>query len=142
MRTAPYIAIVTREDGYWLADVDEVHGCTFARTLPKLREYVADVIALAEECDRIDAGEADPHVDRGSVQFEFKYKLPVKVRRLIARTGRERARARETTETAIELSRETVAELVALELSQRDIAEILELSPARVGQLARARSRS
>jgi hypothetical protein len=140
MRTAPYIAVVTREDGYWLADVDEVHGCTFARTLPKLREYVADVIALAEECDRIDAGEPDPHVDRNSVQFEFKYKLPAKVRRLIARTGRERTRARATAEAAVEVSRETVVELTALEFSQRDIAEILELSPARVGQLARARS--
>ena len=137
-----YLVNVIYEDGYWQADGDDPNFATFARTLPKLREYVADAIALAEECDRIDAGEADPHVDRGSIQFEFKYKLPVKVRRLIARTGRERARARATAEAAAEVSRETVAELAALGLSQRDIAEILELSPARVGQLARARSRS
>jgi predicted RNase H-like HicB family nuclease len=137
--TSPYTVTVTLEDGRWLADVDAIPAHTFARTLGKLRERVADAIALWEEGERIDRGERDPQVDRGSVEFRFEYALPAKTRRLIAKTRAGRGRAREAAAAAGELSELTVKELSALEISHRDIAEILGLSPARVGQLSRAR---
>lgn len=140
MNTSPYTVTVTLEEGQWLADVNGVPAHTFARTLDKLRERVADALALWEEVERIDRGERDPHVDRGSISFRFEYALPAKTKRLIAKTRTERKRAREAAEVAGELSELTVKELSALEISHRDIAAILELSPARVGQLSRGRT--
>ena len=66
-----YLVAVTYEDGYWLAEGTDPSFATFARTLTTLRDHVADALALAEECDRIDRGEPDPHVDRTSIDCRF-----------------------------------------------------------------------
>lgn len=50
MSAQTYRAIVTREGKDWLADVPALEGAhTFARTLPKLMQYVREVIVLAED---------------------------------------------------------------------------------------------
>jgi hypothetical protein len=131
-----YVVNVTYEDGYWLADGNDPSFATFARTLTKLREHVADAIALSLEVDRMDAGEKDPHVDRGSVRVEFDVKLPAPARRATAAARRGREKAAVAEQDAAEATLEAVRQLTSLGVSQRDQAELLKLSHQRIAQLA------
>jgi predicted RNase H-like HicB family nuclease len=71
-----FTAVVQRENDYWLADVPALSGVhTFARTLAKLREHLADAIALWLEVERIDRGELDPHVDWGDITVNLDVRL-------------------------------------------------------------------
>jgi predicted RNase H-like HicB family nuclease len=139
MTTKTYTAQVRLEDGYWLADVSEFHAHTFARTLAKLREHAADAIALGLEVQRMDAGERDPHVDRGTISVEFQVKLPAPAKRATTAALRRREQAAAAEQDAAEATLEAVRQLSALGVSQRDQAELLKLSHQRVGQLARRR---
>jgi hypothetical protein len=45
-----YRAIITREDGHWLADVPSLPGAhTYARSLPTLDQAVREVVVLAAD---------------------------------------------------------------------------------------------
>jgi hypothetical protein len=127
---------VTREDGLWLAESDRPPFATFARTLEKLREYVADAIALSLEVEAIDRGERDPHVDRGSVKFEFRFKDPT-LRNSLMSLERARDRAASGQAAAAQATEETIRRLASLGISTRDTAELVGLSQTRVAQLAR-----
>jgi predicted RNase H-like HicB family nuclease len=134
-----FTAIVRREDDYWLADVPALSGVhTFARTLAKLREYLADAIALWLEVERIDRGEPDPHVDRSSITIDLDVRLGAPVRRVAANARRRREQAAKAEADALAVTRDAARALTDAGLSQRDTAELLGLSHQRVNQLLRS----
>jgi predicted RNase H-like HicB family nuclease len=135
-----FTAVVRREEGLWLADVPDLPGVhTFARTLATLRDHLADAIALWLETQRIDAGERDPHVDRGSVDLHLDVKLPRSISRAAAASRQRRERAAQADREAAAATQTAVEQLTEIGVSHRDAAELLDLSHQRVGQLARQR---
>jgi predicted RNase H-like HicB family nuclease len=136
--TNVYEVVVRREDGVWLAVVPELPGVhTFARTLPRLREHLADAIAVWLELERMDAGERDPHVDRGAVKTAFRYELPASARRATETARSRRERAAQADRKAADAILDAVGQLSAMGISQRDAAVLLDLSHQRIGQLSR-----
>jgi predicted RNase H-like HicB family nuclease len=134
-----FTAVVRREDDFWLADVPALRGVhTFARTLAKLREHLADAIALWLEADRIDRGEPDPHVDRSTIRIDLDVRLGAPVRQAAATARRRREQAAKAEADALAITRDAARALVDAGLSQRDTAEILGLSHQRVHQLLRS----
>jgi len=136
-----YMAEVERDEksGDWIASVPalrEVH--THARTLAGLRGHLQDAIALWLEVDRSDAGERDPHVDRGAIRVELRVKLPTEVRRAAETARRRRERAQSAEYEAATATRAAAQALVQAGLSRRDAAEVLRLSHQRVDQLLRS----
>jgi len=135
-----YVAEVERdESGNWIASVPALRGVhTHARTLASLRRYLQDAIALWLEVGLLDAGERDPHVDRGRIAVDLHVKLPADVRRAAETARRRRVQARSAETEAVAANRAAARALVELGFSRRDAAEVLELSHQRVDQLLRS----
>ena len=123
-----YRVVVTREDGYWLADVPSLEGAhTYARSLPNLDQAVREVVVLAADLP----DEAMP-----SLRLEYEYHTgdasldatALEVRQL-------RRQADEIAAAAVVRTGQAAAELVARGLSVRDVAALLGISPQRVSQL-------
>ena len=140
MTTQTFHADVERDvSGNWIATVPTLRGVhTHARSLASLRTYLQDAIALWLEVERLDAGERDPHVDRGDIVVEFQVKLPSQARRATDSALRRRDRARSAEAEAAAATRDAARALVNVGLSRRDAAEVLGLSHQRVDQLLRS----
>ena len=140
MSAAEYVADVERDEtGNWIASVSALRGVhTHARTLAGLRRYLQDAIGLWLEVGRIDAGEADPHVDRDTIKVELRLRLPAQVRRAAEAARRSRERAQAADHDAATATREAAQALVRAGLSRRDAAEVLRLSHQRIDQLLRS----
>lgn len=128
MNRVPYRVVITREDGYWLADVPSLQGAhTYARSLPTLDQAVREVVVMAADLP----DEAMP-----DLVFEYEYHTgdawldttTQEIRRL-------RRQADELASAAAARTSEAAAELVARGLSVRDVAALLGISPQRVSQL-------
>jgi predicted RNase H-like HicB family nuclease len=129
-----YRVRVTRDvDGSWLADVPDLQGAhTFARTLPRLEQYVREVIVLAAELP--DAAMPDLNL-----VWEFDTGDP----ELDGALAAVREARRQAAETLERLERSTAAgatDLSARGYSVRDAAVLLGVSPARAGQLMAVRA--
>jgi hypothetical protein len=129
-----YRAVITREDGMWLADVPELEGAhTYARTLAALARAVREVVVLA--ADR-------PDEDMAALRLVYDYRTgdpdvdvtAVEVRAL--RTQADQLAATATARTSAAAER-----LIARGLSVRDAAAILGISPQRVSQLTTSGAR-
>jgi predicted RNase H-like HicB family nuclease len=120
-----HVVHVTREDGTWLAEVEGVAGGhTYARTLPKLRESIREVIVLADDLD----DDAQPNY---VLQFDVDDALVLSA--VFAGRARDELEQREA-----ELAAET--RMLARRLSDagwsvRDAADMLHLTPGRISQL-------
>ena len=120
-----YKAVITHEDGAWLADVPQLDGAhTFARTLPKLYAGIREVIILADDLD----DDADPEVD-----YTFDTDDPVLMNALSAAHLRLTLRTLET-EVAYKTA-EAVYSLQVAGYSVRDAAALLGITAGRVSQL-------
>lgn len=129
-----YRVRVTRDvDGSWLADVPDLQGAhTFARTLPRLDQYVREVIVLG-------AGLPDAAMPELDLVWEFDTGDPEMDGALAA----VRDARRQAAETLERLERSTAAgakDLSARGYSVRDAAVLLGVSPARAGQLMAVRT--
>jgi hypothetical protein len=128
-----YRAVVTREDGTWLADMPELPGGhTYARTLPALDKAVREVVVLAADLP-------DDAMDRVCVEWEFHTGDSA----LDAETARVRALRAEAERMAAEASQSTATlarRLVACGTSVRDAATLLGVSAQRISQVTRHRS--
>jgi len=129
-----YRVRVTRDvDGSWLADVPDLQGAhTFARTLPRLDQYVREVIVLAADLPEAAMPDLDLvwEVDSGDPELDGALAAVRDTRRQVA-------------ETLEWLERSTAAgatDLGARGYSVRDAAVLLGVSPARAGQLMAIRS--
>ena len=129
-----YRVRVTRDvDGSWLADVPDLQGAhTFARTLPRLDQYVREVIVLAADLPEAAMPDLDLvwEVDTGDPELDGALAAVRDTRRQVA-------------ETLEWLERSTAAgatDLGARGYSVRDAAVLLGVSPARAGQLMAIRS--
>lgn len=140
MSAVEYVADVERDEaGNWIASVSALRGVhTHARTLAGLRRYLQDAIALWVEVGNIDAGQADPHIDRDTINVELRLKLPAQVRRAAETARRSRERAQAADHDAATATREAARALVRAGLSRRDAAEVLRLSHQRVDQVLRS----
>lgn len=121
--------LVTRDvDGSWLADVPDLEGAhTFARALPKLDQYVREVIVLAT--DQPDTAMPDLDLvwefDTGDQALDEE----------LATVRDMRRRAAEQLEQLETSTAAGAADLSARGYSVRDAAVLLGVSPARAGQL-------
>lgn len=129
-----YVATVTREGTYWLADVDGLPGAhAYARTLKRLREELTDAIILSadlpEDANPEISFVLDAGVDR-SETLRMAFALAQERRDLQAREA-----------ILHEQVAEVVTELVGGGYSVRDVAGALDVTPGRVSQLANASRR-
>jgi predicted RNase H-like HicB family nuclease len=127
---AKYVVNYERDEaGWWIAELQGVPGVNSdGRTVADARRRVREALSLAIGDDPAEAAELVDHV-----------KLPVQVRKVVARatTARSKldaiqAEAQESTATAVRELRKRLG------LSIRDIADLLGISHQRVQQLARA----
>jgi len=128
MSEGAYRVMVTREDGYWLADVPGLQGAhTYARGLPALDQAVREVVVLAADLP----DEAMP-----GLALEYDYRTGDAGMDITALEVRQlRRQADELAATAAARTSEAATELVARGLSVRDVAALLGISPQRVSQL-------
>jgi predicted RNase H-like HicB family nuclease len=135
-----YSAEVERDaSGDWIGTVGSLRGVhTHARSLASLRSYLQDAIALWLEVEQHDAGNQNPHVDRGGITVELRVKLPPEVRRATDDAQRRRKQARSAEIEAAVATRRAAQALADAGLSRRDAAEVLGLSHQRVDQLLRS----
>jgi hypothetical protein len=124
----PYRVVVTREDGYWLADVLSLEGAhTYARSLPTLDRAVREVVVLAADL---------PDKAMPGLVLDYEYHTGDASLDATAREVRQlRREADELAAAAASRTGRAAAELVARELSVRDVATLLGISPQRVSQL-------
>lgn len=126
MADMSYEVVITREDGYWLADVPSVPGAhTFAKSLPSLYESIREVVVLMDDLE----DDARP---------DITYMLDVEDDLLTeaADLGRARAELAER-EAAIQLQMtKTIARLTEKGYSVRDVGALVGVSPGRVSQMA------
>ncbi|HLL68825.1 MAG TPA: hypothetical protein VK453_24390 [Micromonosporaceae bacterium] len=123
-----YRVIVTREGDQWLADAPDVEGThTFAKSLPKLDDYIREAIALGE--DLPDGAEA-------GLDLAYEYhigdaEMDVVTAELRAERARLNAAERDLTERTAAAAKKLVERL-----SVRDAATLLAVSPQRISQVA------
>jgi len=123
-----YIVTVTREDGYWLADVPAVPGAhTFARSLNGLMESIREVIVLMD--DLADDDMPSVHLDFQTADGDVVEASQIAFRR--QQVAAEDAEVQE-------LTQRMALKLTARGYSVRDAARILGITPGRVSQLLRA----
>ena len=128
VNSAAYRVIITREDGYWLADVPSLQGAhTYARSLPTLDQAVREVVVLAADLP----DEAMPDL---VLAFEY-HTGDASVDATTREVRQLRRQADEITAAAAARTSEAAAELVARGMSVRDVAALLGISPQRVSQL-------
>jgi hypothetical protein len=125
-QVSTYSASVTREDGYWLADVAEVPGAhAYARTLAKLRDELANSVILAADLS-----------DDTRVSFRFHLAdhtdqaLDAAFVLAAIRSDLEEATAQVQYEVAL-----SAQALVSSGMSVRDAAGALDLSAGRISQI-------
>lgn len=130
MSTKTYRAVITREGKDWLADVPELEGAhTFARTLPKLIQYVREVIVLAENLP----DEAMKDLD---VDFVYRTGDP-DIDRVARKVRHDRARIANAEKALRSSTTVTARKLLHSGMSTRDVATILDISHQRVNQIAK-----
>lgn len=127
-RRVPYRAVITREDGHWLAEVPSLQGAhTYARSLPALDQAVREVVVMAADLP----DEAMP-----GLVLEYEYHTgDASLDRSAQEVRQLRRQADEIASAATARTSEVAAELVARGLSVRDVAALLGISPQRVSQL-------
>jgi predicted RNase H-like HicB family nuclease len=130
MSAQTYRAIVTREGRDWLADVPELEGAhTFARTLPKLMQYVREVIVLAEDL---------PDEAMKDLDIDFVYHTgDPDIDRVAQKVRRDRIKIAKAEKTLRSSTTITARKLLRSGMSTRDVATILDISHQRVDQIAR-----
>ena len=130
MSAQTYRAIVTREGRDWLADVPELEGAhTFARTLPKLMQYVREVIVLAEDL---------PDEAMKDLDIDFVYHTgDPDIDRVAQKVRRDRIMIAKAEKTLRSSTTITARKLLRSGMSTRDVATILDISHQRVNQIAR-----
>lgn len=135
MRTKTYRAVATREGKDWLADVPELEGAhTFARTLPKLTQYVREVIVLDEGLP--DEAMADLDVD-----FVYLTGDP-DIDRVAWQVRRDRIEIAKAEQALRSSTTATARKLLGAGMStRRDVATILDISHQRVNQIAKRETR-
>jgi predicted RNase H-like HicB family nuclease/predicted XRE-type DNA-binding protein len=135
-----YAARVERdESGIWVGTVPVLRGVvTQARTLAKLRENLAEAVALWLEAERLDAGEKNPRVDPNSISISLmEVGLPASIHELAVQAQIHRLEAERAMALAQAMSLLAAKALNDAGLSQRDAAQLLGLSHQRVGQFLR-----
>jgi len=122
------VAYERDETGWWVAQVREASAAiTQGRTVGQARERIRDALALVVGNEQAERAELVDQV-----------KLPVDMRRLVARATGNRAKLAALQAETQEVTAEAVRELSKrLGLSMRDIADLLHISPQRAHQLAR-----
>ena len=133
-----YAARAARDSsGIWVGTVPALRGVvTQARTLARLRENLAEAVALWQEVERLDQGERNPKIDPRSIAITLdEVVLPASVMQVAEAAQRLRQEAAEAEAEALAATLAAIEELSAAGLSQRDTADILNLSHQRIGQL-------
>jgi DNA-directed RNA polymerase specialized sigma24 family protein len=131
MAAMSYTVRVTREDGYWLAELPELEfgGHTDARSLATLDRYVREIIVLAEDL---------PDEAMETLELVYEYHTgDDNVDREVDRLRRER---REVERRRTELTKDTeraVLDLRRRGYSDRDIAQMTGVSFQRVAAILR-----
>lgn len=123
-----YEVVISREGNEWLADVPALRGAhTYARSLPKLKEYIREAVILMADLPE-------------DAQPELTYRFNVKDRRLA-----EAVQLRDERSHVDELQRQVKARTSALAdqlqragYSVRDVGELLGVSGGRISQLRTA----
>jgi len=117
-----YTATATREDGWWVVDVDGV-GVTQGRTTAEAHRMAVDLVSVMTDTDGVDV----------DVTFIPPGPLAVEVQE-----------AREETQRAIEAQaraarklRAAVRDILAAGMSKQDAARILKVAPQRISQLTK-----
>ena len=126
--TRTYTVEVTREDGYWLADVPSVEGChTFARNLTALERNTREAIALCLDLPQgAEQGLGlDWVITTGDSEVD---KVAADLRR------RRRALEQEASQLASDTALAAQG-LKAAHWSVRDAAGLLGITPGRISQL-------
>lgn len=119
-----YMATATREEDWWVVEVDGL-GATQGRTTAEAQRMAVDLVAAME-----DVPERDVTVD---ITFVPAGELAAEVRR-----AREETRlAAEAQARASIRMRAAVGHLLAAGMSKQDAARILKVSPQRVSQLVK-----
>jgi len=117
----------TRYDGWWVVTVPGVRGLhTQVRRLDQVEAMVKDAASLL-----LDRPESDFNVT-------VVPSLPDPEQRKLDQAKAARARQAEAEKAASQASRGIVADLRAAGLTVRDVASLLDITPARVCQLADA----
>lgn len=123
-----YTAVITREDGDWLADIPELDGAsTYASTLPRLLENLREVAILA-----------DGLPDDAAPAFDLRFEVDDQDVREASLLRAERSRIDREAESLRARTSKALGVLVKDGYSTRDAAEIVGVSPGRVSQLLKA----
>ncbi|MCL2652704.1 MAG: hypothetical protein FWD63_02820 [Propionibacteriaceae bacterium] len=118
-------ALCERFDGWWIVDVPAVRGLhTQVRRLDQVDAMVKDAACLL--------------LDRPEASFAVTVipKLPSAEQRQIDEAKAARAKLAQAQSAMAKASRKAVASLRAQGMTVRDVASLMEVTPARVSQLA------
>ena len=117
-----YKATATREDGWWVVDVDGV-GATQGRTTAQAQRMAVDLVAIMRE------------VPPDTVTVDIDFRMPGPLADYIDRARSETKRAAEAQRRAAQLLRDALRKLLDTGLSKQDAARILKVAPQRISQL-------
>lgn len=128
-----YTATVTREDGWWLASIDDLPGAhTEARTLAALDLAIREVVVLAAGLP--DEAMSDLHID-----YSFHTGLPV-IDKKATRVRAQRHELEELDRQVATTTEDIIEWAMANGYSVRDAAVLTGVSFQRVAQIARKAS--
>jgi len=125
METMELTALCERYDGWWIVDVPAVRGLhTQVRRLDQVDAMVKDAASLL--------------LDRPESSFAITVipKLPSLEQQQIDEAKAARAKLSQAQSAAAKASRKAVASLRAQGMTVRDVASLMDVTPARVSQLA------